>query len=291
MLSQETNLTIHIASYATPSVARLAAHWLREVRAMEACERSGVRYELHMRRAPDLVLDANSSAPDRRRWGFRPDEHILASTQHSLSVVRKLAPTRALVLWAELDVQPLLPYSELLPFLGTRELVVMREPQPGVTPADLFNGGFYLLRATSRTRAWLRAWVHAFRHERLMPSPPVTNQPSMLRALRETNLQVGVFPRHVVTGRVYPWLRRWPAPWDPPFPKEPYLLRNTTVAFHAIAIAFDPTLFDRGAGPASQENKIITMLRAAQHVRAHERACASATLLRTAPTSAETTIV
>ena len=41
------------------------------------------------------------------------------------------------------------------------------------------------------------------------------------------------------------------------------MLRNTTVAFHAIAIAFDPTLFDRGAGPASQENKIITMLRAA----------------------------
>ena len=41
----------------TPSVARLAAHWLREVRAMEACERSGVRYELHMRRAAAFQVE------------------------------------------------------------------------------------------------------------------------------------------------------------------------------------------------------------------------------------------
>lgn len=169
---------------------------------------------------------------------------------------------------------PLRPLSELLHFLGEPsqarggrllpgvDLVVAQEPQPSVTPEDVYNGGVYLLRVSDRSRAWLHSWLGAFEDALASAHPPATNQPALRRSLVASDLRFATFPSDVVAARVFPWLRTWRPRWTPPFEPDFHSLRNTTVAYHAIALNWDPSLANRGRG---EDNKILTMRRAAAH--------------------------
>jgi len=162
---------------------------------------------------------------------------------------------------------PLRPFSELLRFLhdgASMELVIAQEPQPSVTPEDVYNAGVFLLRVSGRTRAFLKSWLDGYQRALASAAPPATNQPALRRALLDSRLHFGTFPSNIIAARVFPWLRSWSPPWSPPFPKSFDSLRNTTVAYHAIALNHDPSLPHGGRG---QDNKILTMQRAADAVR------------------------
>ena len=200
---------------------------------------------------------------------YAPGAAVAAAMHNCVQVVEQQAEG-SLILCSDLDVMPLRPLSELVRFLRpSDDLVVAEEPQPSATPDDVYNAGLMLMRASTGSRAFLRSWTEAF--ERALSAPrdagggaPLTNQPTMRHALHASGLRFRVWPADIVCARTFPWLRTWPVAWTPPFTPRFEALHTGTVAYHAIALEWDPSLARRGRG---EDNKIIAMLRAAQAVR------------------------
>ena len=65
---------------------------------------------------------------------------LFAKLGHAWTVFESL-PDGSLVLFSDLDVMPLRPYSELLHWLGnsSQDLVFMHEPQPSGSEEDVYN--------------------------------------------------------------------------------------------------------------------------------------------------------
>eukprot|EP00965_Chrysotila_dentata_P216223 6189254-Pleurochrysis_carterae.AAC.2 len=177
--------------------------------------------------------------------------------------------------FSDLDVQPLRGFSALLPYLHEQyDFVIMQEPRPSASEEDVYNSGVWMLRVSPRTRALVALWISKY-DSRLHSTQrgAFSDQTALYQLLEQVaalkrgwtrgiqpksvnsvanlsqlaGLRVGTWPTEVVTGRVFPWLDEWRGPAGTPahlpFPKNlQSLRRGVTVAYHAIALEWDPSI-------------------------------------------------
>lgn len=252
---------IHVLAWASDDVSRLRDFWLQQMKLMASCD-DGAAYKISFG-----SLKIVGDLPPQRQ---KASKGFAFSADHMRAVQGKLAfanstiaalPLDDIVLYTDLDVMPLQPYSRLLRWLTWNDLVLTHEPQPSITELHRFNGGLWLLRVSRATRALLHNWYATFlRNERLVSG----EQAHLPDAVRQTQglLRIRQFPQVVVLLRSFPW-RGGVAETRRCSDRGRYrdcedLIAGTTVAYHAIALDHDRSL-SRLSG---ERQKIVAMCRA-----------------------------
>ena len=214
--------TMHILALSTPQTCWMLACWTTWIRRMMLRDPS-TAYELHVRTyTPTGVAEHSKERYKSEAW-----YDSVFTKVGFVSHFMRHAAENATVLFTDLDVVPLGPYSLLVALLPpTREMTWM---YTGQKIAHMpVNSGFYLMRNTPNVRAFLGEWHRQIQARTLPKDSDDQRYANVLltRGLVAGNISLlwNVFPSSAVTA----WVHDGP---------KPVHITSSTLAFHAVGRA------------------------------------------------------